>query len=659
MRLRLLAHALGALACAASALPAAAETAPVLAEFPTGLASAPGVPITGADGNLWFADEGCSICTPAMPPAIGRITPAGAITEFSQGLAADSFLQAMTLGPDGNIWFTVGSGSPAIGRITPDGAITEFTQGLSADSFPLFITSGPDGNIWFTDQGHAGAMAAIGRITPAGIITEFSEGLTAGLTPWSIVRGPDGNLWFADNGNNNVSDIASVGRITPAGVIAEFPLAPGSPITGLTVGPDGNLWVAGGNGGNGGAIARVTPDGTVTEFTQGLGGPTEIVAGPDGNLWFTDLGAGNAIGRITPAGAITEFTQGIVGDADSIAAGPDGNLWFTDQNANAIGRITTDGVVTEFPDSVPANSQPFGITVGPDGNLWYASQQFFGAVPYIGRVTLPGTGTSDVALVASVLPASRSVAFGSAANVFATVINTSTDTAGTSCSIEPVTKLPAIFRFQTTDPQANTLTGTLDAPVTIPPGAAQSFVLAFEPYQREVPVEGGLQPQDLLPTIVDFNFACANAPAAAPIVTGVNTLLLSASAQPTPDIVALAATPGNQGIVTIASGVGAFAVATVNLGAPGAMTVSANLGGAALPVTLGLCQTIPATGVCMASPAGSVGTSIDANATPTFAIFLQASGTIPFLPATNRVFVQFEDAGNAIRGQTSVAVQTQ
>ena len=665
MKLRHLAPALTALALATPVLSAAAETPPVLSEFPTGLGSNPGAPIAGTDGNLWFIDEGCILCAPAVPPAIGRITPAGVITEFSQGLAASSFMQNMTLGPDGNLWFTVTGGPPAIGRITPDGVITEFTQGLPANSFPDGIVSGADGNIWFTDEGHTGDFAqppAIGRITPAGIITEFTHGLTASLTPGAIISGPDGNLWFAENGSNNVSDIASAGRITPAGVITEFPLAPGGPIFGLTNGLDGNLWFATGYGGSSGTIARVTPAGTVTTFTQGLGAlssPGAIIAGPDGNLWFTDSGNPAAIGRITPAGAITEFTQGVLGNADSITVGPDGNLWFTDQTGSAIGRITPEGIITEFPDSVPVGSQPFDITVGPDGNFWFVSDPLLGAPAYIGRLTLPGTGTSDAALVASILPASRSVAFGDAANVFATVINTSTDTAGTQCSIEPVTKLPAIFRYQTTDPTTNALTGALNAPVTIPPGAAQSFVLAFDPFERLLPVEGGLEPQDLPPTVVDFNFACANAPVAAPVVTGVNTLLLSASVVPTPDIVALAATPGNQGIVTVTGGVGAFAVATINLGTPGAVTVSANLGGAALPVTLSICQTVPTTGVCMGAPAGSVSTSIDADATPTFAIFLQASGTVPFLPATNRVFVQFADASNAIRGVTSVAVQTQ
>jgi hypothetical protein len=54
-----------------------------------------------------------------------------------------------------------------------------------------------------------------------------------------------------------------------------------------------------------------------------------------------------------------------------------------------------------------------------------------------------------------------------------------------------------------------------------------------------------------------------------------------------------------------------------------------------------------------------VTTTINANDTPTFAVFVQGSGNVPFDPAVNRVFVRFNDGGNVTRGSTSVAVRTQ
>ena len=50
---------------------------------------------------------------------------------------------------------------------------------------------------------------------------------------------------------------------------------------------------------------------------------------------------------------------------------------------------------------------------------------------------------------------------------------------------------------------------------------------------------------------------------------------------------------------------------------------------------------------------------IDANVTPTFAIFVTQTVTVSFDPAANRVFVRFLDESGMTRGSTSVAVRTQ
>jgi hypothetical protein len=54
-----------------------------------------------------------------------------------------------------------------------------------------------------------------------------------------------------------------------------------------------------------------------------------------------------------------------------------------------------------------------------------------------------------------------------------------------------------------------------------------------------------------------------------------------------------------------------------------------------------------------------VATTVNSGATPTFGIFVQANGNVPFDPAGNRIFVRFKDLGNVTRGSTSVAVCTQ
>jgi hypothetical protein len=253
-------------------------------------------------------------------------------------------------------------------------------------------------------------------------------------------------------------------------------------------------------------------------------------------------------------------------------------------------------------------------------------------------------------LVAAVLPSSRSVQVGTPATAFATIINTSQTSQATAvgCSPAPPPNVPAVFTFQTTNPATNQLTGTPDTPVDIPAGTAQSFVFAFTPTGP------------LAPTEVMLTFDCANT-APAPSTSGLNTLLLTAAGTPIPDIVALAATLRNDGVVGIpgSTGTGVFAVATVNVGASGAITAMADTGGETLPVTLTICETNPTSGTCIAAPASNVTTQINANATPTFGLFVLGNGTVSFDPARRRIFVRFLDPQGVTRGATSVAVQTQ
>ncbi len=249
-------------------------------------------------------------------------------------------------------------------------------------------------------------------------------------------------------------------------------------------------------------------------------------------------------------------------------------------------------------------------------------------------------------LFAAVLPSSRSVQVGKAATAFATIIAAGA-TDATSCSIKPLAGLPAAFFYQTTDPATNALTGTPNTPVNIRAGEFQTFVLGFTPTALISPVD------------VQLAFNCGNTGSAA-VVPGLDTLSLSAAPNPVPDIVALVATLGNNGIVNIpgATGTGVFAVATIDVGAGGTITAVADTGSASLPVLISICQTNPVSSACLAPPRNSVTVAVDANATPTFGVFITGHDTVPFNPATNRVFVRFA-SGGITRGSTSVAVQTE
>ena len=98
---------------------------------------------------------------------VGRITPAGTITEFSLG-NSDADPQGIVAGPGGALWFTEENGN-AIGRITTLGGITLYP-------IPTPFVLGGEG---------AGRVAAVGD-------GRSSPDLRAPATPEAILKAVEG-----------------------------------------------------------------------------------------------------------------------------------------------------------------------------------------------------------------------------------------------------------------------------------------------------------------------------------------------------------------------------------------------------------------------------------------------------------------------------------
>jgi virginiamycin B lyase len=304
----------------------------------------------------------------------------------------------ITAGPDGNVWFTEPI-TGVIGRITPAGQVTEFPTPVSD---PIDITTGSDGNLWFT--GGSLTDGSIGRITPAGQVTKFplpERFSRAG----GIAAGPDGNLWFTET----IYPFGEkIGRITPAGQLTEFTIARPSGVGGnigaITAGPGGNLWFM-----HDGILATITPTGALRDHVVDNVGDAALTTGPDGNLWAAgsviDPQTGQAVSgfidRISPTGSVTRFDLGSAENAPaSIQAGPDGNLWFAQPSIDQIGRITPVDQITLFP--VPtAFSEPTVIAPGPNGNLWFTEvkSRQMGEYFLVGTPPAPAAATTTTLAV--------------------------------------------------------------------------------------------------------------------------------------------------------------------------------------------------------------------------------------------------------------------
>ena len=254
--------------------------------------------------------------------------------------------------------------------------------------------------------------------------------------------------------------------------------------------------------------------------------------------------------------------------------------------------------------------------------------------------------SEPTALAAAILPASRSGQVGSDLTAFVTLINGGS-VAAEDCTIDLLANIPATLTYQTTDRLSNEPTGSPNTPTTIPPApGSQSFVVTLS-------LDAEFEPVDAL-----LAYSCANADTVTPLA-GLNTLLLSASTTPVPDVIALAATVDGDGVVRLDSaGNGAFSVASVNVGTTATISVSATTSTGA---SVALCESDPATAACInpTSPTfGDVSVDISNNGTPTFSIFASSGSPIASNAATNRIGVVFRDSTGNVRGQTSVAVET-
>ena len=393
------------LASLSYALPSsAASNAYTLNEYPAGVGASAGTGAlpqevtVGPDGNLWYTDEvsGVFKFSPKTLEALACSASSPAVgCEVSANAVAPTDIVA---GPDGALWFTQSAGGnprdgrtyfqAGIGRITTTGSYTSYPVPASASSVPGLdaITLGPNGNLWFTET----AVNRIGEITPKAVdptIHEFAlpaaDRLAAGVgssitSADTIAAGPGNDIWFTEQGSNAIGVMSTSGTLLSKFTVPNSNLNP-TP-QGITEGPDQTMWFTE-NATN--EVASITAQGKITAYALpgAASGPASIVYGPDGSLWFTDnTGVGNidpSTGKVTLYRAHTA-SSGPVG----ITVGPDcTSIWFTESSADRLGRIApvpnTTGCKPGAPIAVPEAPLSFSpsplalgdVVVGSSGGV--------------------------------------------------------------------------------------------------------------------------------------------------------------------------------------------------------------------------------------------------------------------------------------------------
>jgi probable HAF family extracellular repeat protein len=573
----------------------------------------------------------------------------GQTATLPQALSADG---AVVVGQSGSHAFrwTAGTGMIDLGMLPGDvsaGAYAVNADGTVVSGASCNSTPSCNAFRWTAATG----MVSLGRL--AGDNTAVGFGISA---DGSVVAGTSSGAAF------------HAFRWTAATGMVDLGILPGdNGATALAVSADGSVIVGAGTTvfATGHAFRWTAANGMVSLGT--LPGDTAAVAqsvSADGSV-IVGLSKNNNTGehsfRWTAATGMVRLDP-IPGDTQSVANGVNGDgsvvvgeslgtsLPHASRWTAATGMQSVAELLTQAGVDISGWTLFTTKSVSADGNTMTANGtdpngKGQGWIATLGAGPPPPPPTT---LFDSVLPSSRSVQVGTTATVGITVANAGTNTAF-AVGISLASAIPASLTFNQTDCVTTVIGGT-NVPVDIPGNKAIAcFVVSITPTAPFPPTE------------VAFNIAGTNTPPVTTIVQ-VNTLLLSASLTPVPDIIAEAATITNDGILHIPgpTGSGAFAVATFNFGALGdVITVSANTASAVLPLGLSICETDPLTGMCITPIGPSVSVPIAPAATPTFGIFGTASGTIVTDLAANRIFVVFTDSGGVIRGRTSVAVTTQ
>jgi large repetitive protein len=561
------------------------------------------------------------------PAASGHTT-----TTTLSGPTASPYLAAgLAIDRSGNLFFAQNDGVAEALAAGGYATVDTIASGGIAAAAGVAVVSG--GNLFVTDH-----YGAVDEAMPPAEYSSF-ESLAAG----SLIKNPSliavdgaGDLFFSDSGY--VKEVPAEGGYAASRTIADFDVE----VDGIAIDSSGNVFVTTGN-----SVEEVlAADNYVTVEAIALengnfNSPHGLAIDSSGNVFVADSG-NNAIKEILAQGGYVavETLPAAIGSPsslDGLAIDGGGNLFVADAYNNAVEEISaTSGYSTVTSLGEPGDFRgPTSVAVDRNGNVFVVDISF-----KVKEIAAPPSP-----LAAAILPGARSVEIGTTATVFASLLNAGSDTlSGCAPGLPATAPAGLTLDYAPTDPATNAVTGPPDQPVMIAAGGSQSFVLAF----------GDTAPLVLSGLAIQFD--CAGV-APAPVTLGLDTVDLLFSAAPTPDIIAIAATTSPGLTVHIANQLGAFAVAAIDIGAPGALTAYVDTGMASLPLEIGLCPT-DAGGQCLQPLTFNTEAPFTTNGTATFSVFMLSSGPIPFDPATSRIFVRFIDGDGVSHGSTSVAVTT-
>ncbi len=227
-------------------------------------------------GRIWF--------TEFETDSLWSVNASGVDPKRVQLPNAKSVPWGLTRGPDGNLWFA--EVRNRVGRITPAGAISEFD--VPAGMTPFQVTGTPDGRILVTGTAASGPpqnqayTALVATVTAGGKVASAGAPGTAGIET-NVGVTSDGKVWLPAKGLTRLVQTDLSG--TPTGKSIDLGSAQADDVT---VGPDGSVWFTSTKPTP--LVGRIATGSALVSTTKLSTAPTAITFGPDGNVWVTSTG---------------------------------------------------------------------------------------------------------------------------------------------------------------------------------------------------------------------------------------------------------------------------------------------------------------------------------------------------------------------------------
>jgi len=250
------------------------------------------------------------------------------------------------------------------------------------------LTLGPDGQLYGTASGGAKGDGIVFKISTTGVFTTLASldrAISGRGSPGGVVFDSAGNLFGVGDDASGVSAKGTVFKLTPGGTLSRFAtLGPITvPAAGLTIDASGTLYgvTSTANLTVGGTVFKVTAAGVAStlvtfNYTNGAQPSGQLTLDAAGNIYGVTQWGGlgisqysNGYGKIFKISSTGVFTASDPVNGSNprgkLAIDGSGNLYGVTTGGSSIFKMTSEGVVTTLAKFNGSN----GLGLNPTGGL--------------------------------------------------------------------------------------------------------------------------------------------------------------------------------------------------------------------------------------------------------------------------------------------------